>query len=87
MIEDSLWNAIEKISQIEKKSISKIINESMENTLQKYKEENLAFKLQMALDSVPYIDEDEEREIIEDLKALSEEDLKIVKREQLFDES
>ena len=81
MIEKNTWEALELLNDIKKTkdkkiSISKIANEAIRMYLDKEKENNLAFKMQML--SKP-IDSDEEEEILKELTKMSKQDLKITK--------
>lgn len=67
---------IKKISEIFNISYSDFIREAVEREI-KIKKQDFMFKMS----NVPYCDEEEEKEIIELLNSLSDEDLEVAKRE------
>ncbi|MBS9775845.1 MAG: hypothetical protein KGV57_02010 [Fusobacterium sp.] len=67
---------IKKISEIFNISYSDFIREAVEREI-KIKKQDFMFKMS----NVPYCDEEEEKEIIDFLNSLTDEDLEIAKRE------
>jgi hypothetical protein len=47
MIDNNIWNACEILSNIQKKSISKLINELLKNEIEKQKNDNVALRLKL----------------------------------------
>ena len=77
MIDEKLWEAARTASFISRKSVSQIIREALEEHLNKH------YPIVRRFLSIEYVDEKEEKEILEELSSLTEEDLKIVKRERI----
>ncbi|MEN8905370.1 MAG: hypothetical protein ABF289_05375 [Clostridiales bacterium] len=78
MIEIEKWNTLKIIADMGKsKNISSIISTAIDKYINEEFNNNLAFKLKMiAMDE--YVSDEEEKEILNELNSLSDNDLRIV---------
>jgi len=80
MMDDEIWKILSELKRIMGKSVSKILEEAVNEYLKRYRFNSLYFKL---MATVPPCDEEENEELTKILDTLTEEDLEVVKVERL----
>ncbi len=80
MMDDEIWKILSELKRIMGKSVSKILEEAVNEYLKRHRFNSLYFKL---MATVPPCDEEENEELTKILDTLTEEDLEVVKVERL----
>jgi len=77
---DKTWTILNELKKVLNKSASEILEEAVNEYLEKHRFNSLYFKL---MATVPLCDEKENEELTKALDSLSEEDTEVVKVERL----
>ena len=76
-LDESQYNELKDLSEIYNRDYSQIIREGIDAMISKLKKDPW-YMVQKMMDNTPVMDEEEEREILEELNSLSQEDMEIV---------
>lgn len=79
-LKNKTWSILQELKRIQNKSISNIIDEAIEKYLKDMGYNTLYFKL---LTTLPEVSDEENSEILNELKSLTDEDMEVVKIEKL----
>ena len=77
---NEIWSILEELKRISGKSISEIIEEAVKEYIERHEIDSLYFKL---MASVPPCDDEENEELTKLLDSLTEEDLEVVRDEEI----
>ena len=77
---NEIWSILKELKRISDKSISEIIEEAVKEYIERHKIDSLYLRL---MASVPPCDEKENEELTKLLDSLTEEDLEVVRYEEL----
>ncbi|WGS65906.1 hypothetical protein [Marinitoga aeolica] len=79
-LKNKTWMILQELKKIKNKSISNIIDEAVDKYLKDSEYNTLYFKL---LSTLPEVSDEENIEILNELKKLTNEDMEVVKIEKL----
>lgn len=77
---NEIWSILKELKRISDKSISEIIEEAVKEYIERHEIDSLYFKL---MASVPPCDDEENEELTKLLDSLTEEDLEVVRDEEI----
>ena len=80
MMDEEVWQLLKEARMATDKSISQILEEAVKEYIERHKKDSLKL---MLLSSIPYVDEEEEKELTELLDSLTQEDLEVAEVEKL----